>query len=912
MSSLLGSIFGKLTNFFGYYLPSLGNDLVLDDISLDSHDDPPDNGNHEDNANYEESDAPNEYDTADEGENDSNEEDSAITFRLIADPAPKRLIEADIEKQISEIYNVKLHRLGGIKTKIVHITHMINNPNTYIVKEEDIAVPNKIDRIEQNVYSGWTYDYGIKIYLEISAYQPLRGSSHFELPLPWNKPQLGIINPKNNDQFCFHECVKAHMRSETFHREGRRAQHLNEISRNRKYGSMVNFTGINAPASLRDIDRFEENNPTFAVNVFKPVLSENWEELKTHKLDPLHIFEYNYRREHLVDLILFTQGEETLTDRRNINDIPEDLNTHYCLINGEAGWHRVMRNWNKHHGHKYFCRHYLRAPFSRLDLLEEHIAFNCHGRNNPYAGQREIFPKKGTTKSPFIIYPDNECDSNKLDEKEEDKNKNTIKIQKQVNNSFGYVMIQNDSDIVSNVFRRTANSVEEKWKNMQEDLQMVKEILRNPVELKMIARDWENYNSARKCYLCEGLLQETRYNKVKYYDNETQTFNGAAHHECVRTEKAFNGATKCVICKGNLKKEKINKVRDHDHITGKYRGAAHRECNLQLRLKPDEIKITVVYQGGKHYDFHLELLELGIINEEKIDPIADNMKNYKSFTIGQFKFIDTIQFQLPSLEKIASNLREGKNDPEELTKRFPILAQCIPKKLLPLASQKSEYPYELNDPDRFSRTKLPSREEFNTVLGGLNYCNQECKKCKHEIKEKKCDGKCKAEDYKEVTDCEHEKIYTISQKQYDHAQKIWDEADCKTFEDYHMLYLKMDVLILADAFQNFRMVMIDAFGLDPANYITLPSYAFDAAKKVTKVRLELFHEGQEDMHEFVHRMMRGENSMAPRRIAKANFPGMKGYDKKRLNKWLMYLDANNLYRWAMIQHLPTGGFCWLD
>ncbi|PKB95476.1 hypothetical protein RhiirA5_385992 [Rhizophagus irregularis] len=645
---------------------------------------------------------------------------------------------------------------------------MINNPDTYIVKEEDIAVPSEIIDITRQD----------RIELVISR-------QYHEL-----------IDKIDGMEQNVHS---AHMRSETFRREGRRAQHLNEISRNRRYGSMVNFTGINAPASLRDIDRFEENNPTFAVNVFKPVLSENGEELKTHKLDPLRISEYNYRREHLVDLILFTQGEETLTDRRNINDIPEDLNTHYCLINGEAGWHRIMRNWNKHHGHKYFCRHCLRAPFSRLDLLEEYIAFNCHGRNNPYAGQREIFPKKGKhicqftnikalLKAPFIIYPDNECDSNKLDEKEEDKNKNTVKIQKQVNNSFGYVMIQNDSDIISNVFRRTANSVEKKWKNMQEDLQMVKEILRNPVELKMIARDWENYNSAQ--------------------------------HLNEKEEKAFNGATKCVICKGNLKEEKINKVRDHDHITGKYRGAAHRECNLQLRLKPDEIKIPVVYQGGKHYDFHLELLELGIITEEKIDPIADNMENYKSFTIGQFKFIDTIQFQLPSLEKIASNLREGKNNPEELTKRFPILAQCIPKKLLPLVSQKSEYPYELNDPDRFSRTKLPSREEFNTVLSGLNYCNQECKKFKHEIKEKKCDGKCKAEDYKEVTDCEHEKIYTISQKQYDHAQKVWDEANCKTFEDYHMLYLKTDVLILADAFQNFRTVMIDAFGLDPANYIT--------------------------------------------------------------------------------------------
>lgn len=139
------------------------------------------------------------------------------------------------------------------------------------------------------------------------------------------------------------------------------------------------------------------------------------------------------------------------------------------------------------------------------------------------------------------------------------------------------------------------------------------------------------------------------------------------------------------------------------------------------------------------------------------------------------------------MEKVASNLRGGVNSPEELAKRFPILAQCFPKELLPLLTQKGEYPYELNDPDRFSWTKLPPREEFNTALGGLNYCEQGCKKCKHEIKGKKCDGKCRPEDYKEVTDCEHEKIYTISQKQYDRAQKVWYETDCKTFEDYHML-----------------------------------------------------------------------------------------------------------------------------
>ncbi|GBB97653.1 hypothetical protein RclHR1_30280001 [Rhizophagus clarus] len=52
--------------------------------------------------------------------------------------------------------------------------------------------------------------------------------------------------------------------------------------------------------------------------------------------------------------------------------------------------------------------------------------------------------------------------------------------------------------------------------------------------------------------------------------------------------------------------------------------------------------------------------------------------------------------------------------------------------------------------------------------------------------------------------------------------------------------------------------------------------------------------------------------MAPRCLAKANFPRMKGCNKHKANKWLLYLDANNLYGWAISQYLLTGGFQWLD
>ncbi|GES90955.1 hypothetical protein GLOIN_2v1765053 [Rhizophagus clarus] len=277
----------------------------------------------------------------------------------------------DVEDQISDVYRRELARLGGVKTKIVLIAHMyqfVQGGRFAHRIDQDIAFPSeildiirqdrinqtvsrqyneildKIDEMKQNQHSGWIYEYGKKIFLEISAYQPLRGSSHFALPKIWAKPQLGIINPKNTDNRCFEECLKAHLASEEARRQGTRARNLHDVSRLRRFDNILNFSGINFPATLRDIDLFEENNPSFSVNVFYPAPTKNDREQLTRKLDPLRLSEYNYQREHLVDLILFTEGEEDLRDRRNINEVPPGLNTHYCLINGESGWSRIMRS----------------------------------------------------------------------------------------------------------------------------------------------------------------------------------------------------------------------------------------------------------------------------------------------------------------------------------------------------------------------------------------------------------------------------------------------------------------------------------------------------------------------------------------------------------------------------------------
>ena len=60
----------------------------------------------------------------------------------------------------------------------------------------------------------------------------------------------------------------------------------------------------------------------------------------------------------------------------------------------------------------------------------------------------------------------------------------------------------------------------------------------------------------------------------------------------------------------------------------------------------------------------------------------------------------------------------------------------------------------------------------------------------------------------------------------------------KTMKDYHDLYLKTDVLLLADVFENFRNVCVENYKLDPAWYNIAPGLAWDACLKKTEVNLE--------------------------------------------------------------------------
>lgn len=131
-----------------------------------------------------------------------------------------------------------------------------------------------------------------------------------------------------------------------------------------------------------------------------------------------------------------------------------------------------------------------------------------------------------------------------------------------------------------------------------------------------------------------------------------------------------------------------------------------------------------------------------------------------------------------------------------------------------------------------------------------------------------------------------------------------------TLGDYHDVYLKSDVLLLADVFENFRTMAMETYKLDPAHYYTAPGFSWDSMMRLTGVELEMLSDP--NMYLMVENGVRGGVSMITKKYAKANNPSVDDYDSSRPTNYLMYLDANNLYGWAMSQKLPVDQFEWLS
>ena len=350
-------------------------------------------------------------------------------------------------------------------------------------------------------------------------------------------------------------------------------------------------------------------------------------------------------------------------------------------------------------------------------------------------------------------------------------------------------------------------------------------------------------------------------------------------------ERDFQNATKCNICERRFKPKDI-KVRDHCHITGKYRGASHSDCNPKWAISAEKLKIPVIFHNLKGYDCHFIMQKLGkLINDRVIydivefkDPygniheskrsmnigvIASNFEKYMGFRLGNhLTFIDSFSFMSESLDRLSSNLTD---DAFSYTRgAFPNDDQFA------LIKKKGVYPYDYMDSfQRLSEKSLPAIEDFYSILNDTN----------------------------------------ISESDYSHAKEVWSTFQIRDMGEYHDLYLRTDVLLSADVFENFRTICLKDYRLDPCHYYSAPGLSWDALLRMTGVNLDLISDLNAQL--FIEKGMRGGISTITHRHAVANNKYMKNYNPEVESSYLIYLDANNLYGWAMSQSLPVGDFKWI-
>lgn len=337
----------------------------------------------------------------------------------------------------------------------------------------------------------------------------------------------------------------------------------------------------------------------------------------------------------------------------------------------------------------------------------------------------------------------------------------------------------------------------------------------------------------------------------------------------------FLRATNCHICEKKLFRHINVVVRDHCHFTGKFRGAAHQSCNLEYR---NFRTIPVIFHNLTHYDAHflIEKIACGFEGSVKVIPL--NSEKYISFVksttsnttsytdVVKFKFIDSFKFMASSLDKLASWIPSEKKG--LLRNEFA----HITDERIHLLERKGVFCYDYVDSwEKLDERMLPSKESFKSSL-----TNE-----------------------------------PISDVQYAFANEIWRKFNIQSLGEYADLYLRVDVCLLAIVFENFRETCMKLYKLDPANYYTTPGLAFDAMLKYTKVKLELLT--NIDMVLFVERGIRGGISQCSKRYAEANNKYMgDAYNPLKKSSYIMYVDCNNLYGYAMMQHLPRNGFQWVE
>ena len=434
------------------------------------------------------------------------------------------------------------------------------------------------------------------------------------------------------------------------------------------------------------------------------------------------------------------------------------------------------------------------------------------------------------------------------------------------------------------------------------------------------------------------------------------------------------------MCDINFKDNpEVFKVIEHNHFNGKYRGASCQSCNT--KEGKDSKIIPVVFHNGSKFDFHLLIEELAKRENKynKVTPLAKNSEEYIIINYGtntqKLRFLDSYRFLPETIDNISKGIKD--EDFKHMSSTFNKKFETLKFKTFNEEENKEErtfkgiFPYEyIDNIDKLKETKLPSfkknipKPKSKTSIlafekGIRTYLSKHYWETHHKTNFKIETVGDHEKAYKEIDDNIEEEVKNIvewfkniptlvspwyshlndkdiTKEEEEQAKKIWKEFNCKTLKDYHDIYLKCDVLILADAFENFRDFFLKHHKIDPCYCFSAPSLTWQCGMKFKSkdVKLELLSDN--DMLLMLEKGKRGGYSglLGPRNVKafnkyttrKMNTRSLSPIEYKQLQtllggeeinlsnafrtNFILHFDMNNLYGGAMSMKLPTNDFKW--
>ena len=287
---------------------------------------------------------------------------------------------------------------------------------------------------------------------------------------------------------------------------------------------------------------------------------------------------------------------------------------------------------------------------------------------------------------------------------------------------------------------------------------------------------------------------------------------------------------------------------------------AYPMSTILFYLKTKSLQIVCVFHN-LNYDGKFLCKELAkhpkIKNLQILAKSAEKTK--------RFRFIDSFAHIPSSLEKIVSNLiAHGKDNFHALRAEFP------DEKHFNLLWGKGKFPYEYLSNVNILDEPLPKHEAFFSTLNNKN----------------------------------------ISEEEYELVKDIWETFQLRTLKDLLKLYVRQDVLLLADCINFHRSMVRNNYDLECLAYYSAPALSMDAALKMNTMSIDLITDPGQYM--FLEKSIRGGLSMASTHYAKANNKYMSSHNPGEKSSYIFHIDVTNLYGWSLSQQLPCSNFKWED